>query len=82
LIAFVSNPDLRIVSSEPVRIAGSQGHAIIAETKDKITGDDLVMVQWLRFGAGVMQMFGIARKDQWADVLPRMRALRDGFERK
>ena len=82
LLAFVSNPNLRIVSSEPVRIAGSQGHEIIAETKDKVTGDDLVMVQWLRFGAGVMQMFGMARKDQWTDVLPRMRALRDGFERK
>jgi hypothetical protein len=82
LAAFVSNPDLRIVSSEGVRIADSQGHEIIAETKDKVTGDDLVVVQWLRFGAGVMQMFGIARKDQWADVLPRMRALRDGFERK
>jgi hypothetical protein len=82
LVAFVANPDVRIVSSEPVRIAGGQGHEIIAETKDKITGDDLVMVQWLRFGGNVMQMFGIARKDQWADVLPRMRALRDGFERK
>ena len=82
LIGFVSNPDLRIVSSEPVRFAGGQGHEIIAETKDKVTGDDLVMVQWLRFGGNVMQMFGIARKDQWADVLPRMRALRDGFERK
>ena len=82
LVAFVANPDVRIVSSEPVRIAGGQGHEIIAETKDKITGDDLVMVQWLRFGGNVMQMFGIARKDQWADALPRMRALRDGFERK
>jgi len=82
LIGFVSNPELRIMRSEPVRIAGSQGHEIIAETKDKITGDDLVMVQWLRFGGNVMQMFGIARKDQWSDVLPRMRALRDGFERK
>jgi hypothetical protein len=82
LSAFLSNPDLRIVTSEQVRIAGSQGHEIIAETKDKVTGDDLVMVQWLRFGASVMQMFGIARKDQWADVLPRMRTLRNGFERK
>jgi len=82
LVAFVSNPDLRTVSSEPVRIGGSKGHEIVAETKDKATGDDLVMVQWLRFGAGVMQMFGIARKDQWTVVLPRMRALRDGFERK
>ena len=43
----------------------------------------LMMVQWLRFGSGgLVQMFGIARKDQWADVLPRMRALRDGFEPK
>ena len=82
LITFVSNPDLRIVSSEPVRIAGGQGHEVIAETKDKVTGDDLVMVQWLRFGGNVMQMFGIARKDQWAAALPRMRALRDGLERK
>jgi len=82
LVTFVSNPDLRIVSSEPVRIAGSQGHEVIAETQDKVTGDDLIMVQWLRFGGNVMQMFGIARKDQWADALPRMRALRDGFERK
>jgi hypothetical protein len=82
LITFVSNPDLRIMSSEPVRIAGSQGHEVIAETKDKVTGDDLVMVQWLRFGGSVMQMFGIARKDQWPDALPRMRALRDGIERK
>ena len=41
------------------------------------------MVQWLRFGAGgTLQMLGIARKDQWADVLPRMRALRDGFDRR
>jgi len=29
-----------------------------------------------------LTMFGMARKDQMADVLPRMRALRDGFERK
>ena len=42
-----------------------------------------MMVQWLRFGSGgLVQMFGIARKDQWAGVLPRMRALRDGFEPK
>jgi len=78
-----TKPDLRIVSSEPIRIGGAQGHEIVAETKDERTGDELVLVQWLRFGAGGMiQMFGIARKDQWAEVFPRMRALRDGFERK
>lgn len=80
LMAFVNRPNLRIARSEQVRIGGAQGHEIVAESRDEQTGDDLVLVQWLRFGTGgVVQMFGIARKDQWADVLPRMRALRDGF---
>ena len=65
-----------------MRIGGVPGHQIVAAGKDERTGDELVIVQWLRFGAGVVQMFGMARRDQWADVLPRMRALRDGFERK
>jgi hypothetical protein len=70
----------RIVSSEPLRIGGASGHQIIAESRDERTGDTLVMVQWLRFTAGgTVQMFGIARKDQWAEMLPRMRAIRDGL---
>jgi hypothetical protein len=82
LMTFLNRPDVRIVSAEQVRIGGAQGHEIIAESIDDRTKDPLMIVQWLRFGAGTLQMFGIARKDQWADVLPRMRALRDGFERK
>ncbi len=79
-MSFVNRPDLRVVSSEPVRIGGAPGHEVIAESKDEKTGDDLMTVQWLRFGApGVVQLFGVARKDQWATVLPRMRALRDGL---
>jgi len=80
MMAFVGRPNLRIVSSEPIRIGGVQAHEIIAESKDERSGDDLVLVQWLRFGGGVVQMFGIARKDQWAAALPRMRTLRDGFQ--
>jgi hypothetical protein len=82
LAAFLKNPDLRVVSSEAIRIGGGPGHEIVAETKDKVTGDDLMMVQWMRFDPGVVQMLGFARKDQWAGALPRMRALRDGFARK
>jgi len=75
-------PD-RIVSSEAIRIGGAPGYQIIAEGKDDRTGDELTMVQWLRFGAGgYVQMFGIARKDQWADVFSRMRAIRDGLGNK
>ena len=80
LAEFGARPTMRIVTSESVRIGGAPGHEIIAETKDERTGDELVMVQWLRFGSGVTaQMVGIARKDRWDAVLPRMRALRDGF---
>jgi len=83
LATFINRPDLRIVASEQVRIGGQQGHELVAESEDDRTKAPLMTVQWLRFGVGgVTQMLGIARKDQWADVLPRMRALRDGFERK
>jgi hypothetical protein len=80
LAEFSARAPDRIVSSEPLRIGGASGHQIIAESRDDRTGDELVMVQWLRFGAGgTIQMFGIARKDQWDAVLPRMRAVRDGL---
>jgi hypothetical protein len=82
-MTFANRPDIRIVSAEPIRIGGAPGHEIIAESRDERTNDALVSVQWLLFGAsGFVQMFGIARKDQWTDVLPRMRALRDGFASK
>lgn len=82
-MAFMNRADLNIVASEPVRIAGAPGHEIIAESKDNHTGDPLMSVQWLIFGSqGFVQMFGVARKDQWSDALARMRALRDGFARK
>jgi hypothetical protein len=79
LAMFVNRPDLRIVASEVMRIGGDQGHEIIAETEDDRTRDPLIMVQWLRFGTALTLMVGVARKDHWAEVLPRMRALRDGF---
>lgn len=83
LMTFVNRPDFTIVSSEPVRIGGAPGHEIIAATRDEHTGDVLMMVQWLRFNPGAtLGMLGIARRDQWADALSRMRTLRDGFEPK
>ena len=79
MTGFLNRPNVRIVNSEPIRIGGVPGHQIVALGKDDQTGDELAMVQWLRFGPGVVQMFGIARRDQWADVLAHMRAVRDGF---
>jgi hypothetical protein len=82
LMGFANRANLQILSAEPMRIGGVPGHEIVAATRDDRAGDELLLVQWLRFGPGVVQMFGIARKDQWADALPRMRAVRDGFQKR
>jgi len=80
LTAFVGRPDVRLVNSSQVRFGGEPGHEIVAESRDPRTGDEFMLVQWLRFGtSGFVQMFGTARKDQWTAALPRMRTLRDGF---
>ena len=79
LAGFLSRPNMRVVNSEQLRIGGAPGYQIVAIGKDEQTGDELAMVQWLRFNPAVVQMFGIARLDQWEKVLPHMRALRDGF---
>src|SRR3954447_19100436 len=76
---FLNRPNVRVINSEAMRISGMPGYQIVAAGKDERTGDELVMVQWLRFGPGVVQMFGVARLDQWDDAFARMRAVRDGF---
>ena len=79
LATFLNRPTSRIVNSEQLRIAGAAGHQIVALTTDEKTGDELALVQWLRFGPGVVQMFGMARRDRWEDAFSRMRAVREGF---
>jgi len=79
LTSFVSRPNISVVRSEAMRIGNEQGFEIVADSPGDM-GEDLMIVQWLRFSpGGVTQMFGMARKDRWDAVFPRMRALRDGF---
>src|SRR5947207_4585811 len=68
IAGFLNRPNVRVVNSEPLRIRGVPGHQIVAVTTDQNTGDELAMVQWLRFGPGVVQMFGMTRLDQWEAV--------------
>jgi hypothetical protein len=73
--------DIRITTSEPLRIGGQQGHQIVAEARDPTGTNALTVVQWLRFGGGAyLQMIGIARTDGWKDAYPRFRSVRDGIE--
>jgi hypothetical protein len=73
--------EIRVTTSEPLRMAGQQGHQIIADAKDASGTSPLTVVQWLRFGGGgYMQIVGIARADAWKDAYPRFRSVRDGIE--
>src|SRR5262249_56387355 len=52
--------DIRITTSEPLRMGGQQGHQILAEARDPTGTAALTIVQWLRFGGGAyLQMIGI-----------------------
>jgi hypothetical protein len=73
--------DIRVTTSEPLRIGGQQGHQILANARDPAGTAALTVVQWLRFGGGgYLQMIGIARLDAWKDAYPRFRSVRDGIE--
>jgi hypothetical protein len=82
--ALASIPDLanvRIMTSEPLRIAGQQGHQIMARGRDVRTGTELTIVQWMRFGTGAyMQLVGAAPSAGWTGAYARFRQVRDGIE--
>lgn len=73
--------DTRKTFSEPQRIGGSPGYEIRLEGKDSKTDEDVVVVQWVRFGAtSFIRLIGMAPKDQWQDAFTRFRGVRDGIE--
>jgi len=75
--------DVRVVSAEPLRIGGRQGHQLIAEGKHGETGVAIKLIQWLRFGSGgYLQIVGISSRDGWDAAYPRFRAVRDGIDRR
>ena len=72
--------EVRITSSEPMRIGGQQGYEMRATGKDPTTGAEIDIVQWLRFGSGgFMRIIGFAPKDGWTQSFMRFRAVRDGI---
>jgi hypothetical protein len=73
--------DIRITSSEAMRIGGQPGHEVRATGKDAKSGAEIEMVQWVRFGSGAhMRMVGFAPKQGWTEVFMRFRAVRDGID--
>ena len=73
--------DVHITMAEPLRIGGQPGYQTMAEAKDARSGDDVMVVQWLRFGSGgFLQMVAVARTNNWTGVLARLRTIRDSIE--
>jgi hypothetical protein len=81
LTGMANLADMRIVSSEPLRIGGQQGHQIMARGKDARTGTDFTIVQWIRFGGSAyVQFVGTAPSATWTGAYARFRQVRDGIE--
>jgi hypothetical protein len=71
----------QITGAEAMRIGGQPGFEIQADATDPKSGTPFTVVQWLRFGAGgYLRVVGIAKKEEWPQIFPRFRAIRDGIE--
>jgi len=71
--------EVRIVSTDVLRLDTLQTYEIQAEAKDPKSDAPMKLVQWIRFGNGAFIRFiGIARADAWSEAFPRFRAVRDG----
>jgi hypothetical protein len=72
--------DVRISSSEPMRIGGLPGYEVRAVGKDA-QGADIEIIQWLRFGTSAyLRVLGFAPRDKWQESFNRFREVRDGLE--
>ena len=73
--------DVRINSSETLRIGGQQSHQIMARGRDGASGQEITIVQWLRFGGGAyLHLIGVSRTEGWTGAYARFRQVRDGIE--
>lgn len=72
--------DTRVVSAQPLTIGAQPSYEVVAEATSAPAGVDVTLVQWLRFGStGYLRIIGIAPRNAWAAVFPRMRTVRDGI---
>ena len=72
--------DLRMQSSEPMRINGLAGHEIRAQGKAP-SGEPVSVVQWIRFGSGgFLRVIGVSPAEKWDQLFDRFRTVRDGVE--
>ncbi len=68
-----------VTLTEPIRINGRPAYEVRA-TATGIDGEELALVQWLRFGGGgFLRIVGVVHKENWNQFFPRFREVRDGI---
>ncbi len=73
--------ELRVERAEPLRIHNRLGYEVMANALDAKTGTPLKVVQWFSFGPTAhMRMVAVTRADQFPELYPKLRAIRDGIE--
>lgn len=74
-------PELRIQTTETIRLRNQPVIEVRAEAKDPPSGTELRVVQWMRFSdSGFMRIIAAAPKKDWDEAFPRFRAVRDGIQ--
>lgn len=72
--------DIRVTSADTIRTGRALTYELRVTAKDP-TDQEVIAVQWLRFGTGgYMRIIGVAPKDDWGRLFNRFRAVRDGVE--
>ena len=72
--------DIVVTFAEAMRIDGRPGYEVRA-TAMGFDGKPLALVQWLRFGGGgYLRVIGAVHQENWDQLFPRFRAVRDGID--
>jgi len=79
LLSSVPLNELTVTSGEAMRLSGLPGFEIRANAKNP-RGDQVRLVQWVRFGvSGYVRIIGVVAADNWDQLFNRFRAVRDGL---
>ena len=79
LLAAAPLRDMTLTMAEAMRIDGRPGFEARA-TATGYDGKKLALVQWLRFeGGGFLRVIGAVHQDNWDQLFPRFREVRDGI---
>jgi hypothetical protein len=79
MLAAAPLRDVTLTMAEAIRIDGGPGFEARA-TATGYDGKKLALVQWLRFGGGgFLRVIGAVHQENWDQLFPRFREVRDGI---